>query len=49
MDGKQKFNKIFRIIRHGTEIIFDEIKGRDNRNPDFESEKLTWIISLFWK
>ncbi len=41
MDGKQKFNRIFRIIRHGTEIIFDELKGRDNRNPDFESDKLT--------
>ena len=40
MDGTQTYNRIFRIIRHGTEIIFDEIKDRDNNHPAFESDKL---------
>lgn len=40
MDGTQKYNRIFKIIRHGTEIILDEIKDKDNSNPAFESHKL---------
>ena len=41
IDGTQAYSRIFRIIRHGTEIIYDEIKDKDNGNPAFESHKLT--------
>jgi len=41
MDGTQTYSRIFRILRNGTEIIFDEMKDKDHNNPAFESSKLT--------
>ena len=37
MDGKETYNKLFRIIRHGKEIVFEENK----EITDMKSNKLT--------